>query len=57
VVCIIAMNDALRELRPPNEDAHFGMDGRSLFQLRRSTVAAIGAHAWHIAIAAQPLSR
>jgi hypothetical protein len=42
------MNDALHELRRPNEDARFGMDDRFLFQLRHSTAAAISAHAYRI---------
>jgi hypothetical protein len=48
VVCIIAINCALRELGRPIENARFGMDDRILFQLRHSTAAAISAHAYRI---------
>ena len=55
MVCIIATNDALHELKRQNENARF--DGYVIpFPLHRSTVVAISAYAWRVAAVANLLS-
>jgi hypothetical protein len=43
------MNDALHELGRPNDAGRYRRATRSLFQLRRSTAAAISANSWRVA--------